>query len=75
MLRVRRFGGVRAPRRFRRVVRTWVLGSGTDVEAADSLPRHLWEHMELYQLKTFAAVAETGHLTRAADRLHPMRRR
>ena len=26
--------------------------------------------MELYQLKTFAAVAETGHLTRAADRLH-----
>lgn len=26
--------------------------------------------MELYQLKTFAAVAEAGHLTRAADRLH-----
>jgi DNA-binding transcriptional LysR family regulator len=26
--------------------------------------------MELYQLRTFAAVAETGHLTRAADRLH-----
>ena len=26
--------------------------------------------MELYQLKTFAAVAETGHLTRAAERLH-----
>ena len=27
-------------------------------------------HMELYQLRTFAAVAETGHLTRAAERLH-----
>ena len=26
--------------------------------------------MELYQLRTFAAVAETAHLTRAADRLH-----
>ena len=26
--------------------------------------------MELYQLKSFAAVAESGHLTRAADRLH-----
>lgn len=26
--------------------------------------------MELYQLKTFAAVAEEGHLTRAAERLH-----
>ena len=26
--------------------------------------------MELYQLRTFAAVAEAGHLTRAADRLH-----
>src|SRR3972149_7402835 len=26
--------------------------------------------MELYQLRTFATVAETGHLTRAADRLH-----
>jgi len=26
--------------------------------------------MELYQLRTFAAVAETGHLTRAAERLH-----
>jgi DNA-binding transcriptional LysR family regulator len=26
--------------------------------------------MELYQLKTFAAVAEAGHLTRAAERLH-----
>jgi len=26
--------------------------------------------MELYQLKGFAAVAEHGHLTRAADRLH-----
>lgn len=26
--------------------------------------------MELYQLKSFAAVAELGHLTRAADRLH-----
>jgi len=26
--------------------------------------------MELYQLRTFAAVAETGHLTRASDRLH-----
>ena len=26
--------------------------------------------MELYQLRGFAAVAETGHLTRAAERLH-----
>ncbi len=26
--------------------------------------------MELYQLRSFAAVAELGHLTRAADRLH-----
>lgn len=26
--------------------------------------------MELYQLKTFVAVAELGHLTRAAERLH-----
>jgi DNA-binding transcriptional LysR family regulator len=26
--------------------------------------------MELYQLRSFAAVAEQGHLTRAADRLH-----
>ncbi|MBI2312699.1 MAG: LysR family transcriptional regulator [Betaproteobacteria bacterium] len=26
--------------------------------------------MELYQIKTFAAVAELGHLTRAAERLH-----
>jgi DNA-binding transcriptional LysR family regulator len=26
--------------------------------------------MELYQLKTFATVAEEGHLTRAAERLH-----
>lgn len=26
--------------------------------------------MELYQLKSFAAVAELGHLTRAAERLH-----
>src|SRR4029434_8227350 len=26
--------------------------------------------MELYQLRTFAAVAELGHLTRAAERLH-----
>ncbi len=26
--------------------------------------------MELYQLRTFAAVAETGHLTRASERLH-----
>lgn len=26
--------------------------------------------MELYQLRTFAAVAEAGHLTRAAERLH-----
>jgi DNA-binding transcriptional LysR family regulator len=26
--------------------------------------------MELYQLRAFAAVAETGHLTRAAERLH-----
>src|SRR6187399_3066109 len=27
-------------------------------------------HMELYQLRSFAAVAELGHLTRAAERLH-----
>ena len=27
-------------------------------------------YMELYQLRTFVVVAETGHLTRAADRLH-----
>jgi len=26
--------------------------------------------MELYQLRTFATVAEEGHLTRAAERLH-----
>ena len=26
--------------------------------------------MELYQLRSFAAVAELGHLTRAADKLH-----
>ena len=26
--------------------------------------------MELYQLRRFAAVAELGHLTRAAERLH-----
>jgi len=26
--------------------------------------------MELYQLRSFAAVAESGHLTRAADKLH-----
>jgi DNA-binding transcriptional LysR family regulator len=26
--------------------------------------------LELYQLRSFAAVAESGHLTRAADRLH-----
>ena len=26
--------------------------------------------MELYQLRTFAAVAEAGHLTRAAERMH-----
>ena len=26
--------------------------------------------MEIYQLRSFAAVAEVGHLTRAADRLH-----
>ncbi len=26
--------------------------------------------MELYQLRTFAAVAELGQLTRAAERLH-----
>src|SRR4051812_17094245 len=26
--------------------------------------------MEIYQLKAFAAVAELGHLTRAADKLH-----
>ena len=26
--------------------------------------------MELYQLSSFAAVAELGHLTRAAERLH-----
>ena len=26
--------------------------------------------MELYQLRSFAAVAEAGHLTRAAEKLH-----
>src|SRR5581483_6396644 len=26
--------------------------------------------MELYQLRTFAAVADTGHITRAAEKLH-----
>src|SRR5262245_19472801 len=26
--------------------------------------------MELYQLRSFAAVAEVGHLTRAAEKLH-----
>ena len=26
--------------------------------------------MELYQLRSFAAVAELGHLTRAAEKLH-----
>jgi len=26
--------------------------------------------MELYQLRTFAAVAEFGHLTRAAEKVH-----
>jgi DNA-binding transcriptional LysR family regulator len=26
--------------------------------------------MELYQLRSFAAVAELGHLTRASERLH-----
>src|SRR5215510_1968752 len=33
----------------------------------EALPR---SHMELYQLRSFAAVAELGHLTRAADKLH-----
>ena len=28
--------------------------------------------MELYQLRTFTAVAEEQHLTRAAERLHVM---
>jgi DNA-binding transcriptional LysR family regulator len=28
------------------------------------------DRMELYQLRSFAAVAEAGHLTRAAERLH-----
>jgi DNA-binding transcriptional LysR family regulator len=28
------------------------------------------DRLELYQLKSFAAVAEVGHLTRAAERLH-----
>ncbi len=30
----------------------------------------LGSHMELYQLRSFAAVAEVGHLTRAAEQLH-----
>src|SRR2546425_12547441 len=37
------------------------------IRTYEAAPRSL---MELYQLRSFAAVAELGHLTRAAEKLH-----